>query len=146
MERKKGKKCKESGRERSSSSSSSVRTSQMAHAFKLSCGQGRCCLEVMEVTPSIPLSSPLFPLLLTSCFILMTPCCGGGWGTLAIGRFGLTNHCLKTKEGKKLSCTLVRRRQWHPTPVLLPRKSHGWGSLVSCRLWGRTESDTTEAT
>ena len=84
-------------------------------------------------------------------------------------------------------------RQWHPTPVLLPRKSHGrrslvgcspwrrwswtrlsnftftfhfhalekamathssvlaWripgtGSLVGCRLWGRTESDTTKAT
>ena len=36
------------------------------------------------------------------------------------------------------------RRQWHPTPVLLPGKSHGWRSLVGCRLWGRTESDTTE--
>ena len=40
----------------------------------------------------------------------------------------------------------VRRRQWHPTPVLLPEKSKGRGSLVGCRLWGRTESDTTEAT
>ena len=38
------------------------------------------------------------------------------------------------------------RRQWHPTPVLLPGKSHGRGSLVGCRLWGRTESDTTEVT
>ena len=38
------------------------------------------------------------------------------------------------------------RRQWHPTPVLLPGKSHGWRSLVGCRLWGRTESDTTDAT
>ena len=38
------------------------------------------------------------------------------------------------------------RRQWHPTPVLLPGKSHGRRSLVGCRLWGRTESDTTEAT
>ena len=37
-----------------------------------------------------------------------------------------------------------RRRQWHPTPVLLPGKSHGWRSLVGCRLWGRTESDRTE--
>ena len=35
--------------------------------------------------------------------------------------------------------------QWHPTPVLLPGKSQGWGSLVGCRLWGHTESDTTEA-
>ena len=84
-----------------------------------------------------------------------------------------------------------RRKRWHPTPVLLPGKSHGrrslvgcspqgrkesdmneqlhfhfhalekemathssvlawrmpgWGSLVGCRLWGRTELDTTEAT
>ena len=38
------------------------------------------------------------------------------------------------------------RRQWHLTPVLLPGKSHGWRSLVGCSLWGRTESDTTEAT
>ena len=29
------------------------------------------------------------------------------------------------------------RRQWHPTPVLLPGKSHGWRSLVGCSLWGR---------
>ena len=38
----------------------------------------------------------------------------------------------------------MRRRQWHPTPVLLPRKSHGWRSLVGCSPWGRWESDTTE--
>ena len=39
------------------------------------------------------------------------------------------------------------RRQWRPTPVLLPGKSHGRRSLlVGCRLWGRTESDTTEVT
>ena len=38
------------------------------------------------------------------------------------------------------------RRKWQPTPVFLPGESQGWGSLVSHRLWGRTESDTTEAT
>ena len=38
------------------------------------------------------------------------------------------------------------RRKWQPTPVLLPGESQGRGSLVGCRLWGRTESDTTEAT
>ena len=36
------------------------------------------------------------------------------------------------------------RRQWHPTPVLLPGKSHGWRSLVGCSPWGRWGSDTTE--
>ena len=38
------------------------------------------------------------------------------------------------------------RRKWQPTPVFLPGESQGWRSLVGCRLWGRTESDTTEAT
>ena len=37
------------------------------------------------------------------------------------------------------------RRKWQPTPVFLPGESQGWGSLVGCRLWGCTESDTTEA-
>ena len=37
-------------------------------------------------------------------------------------------------------------RQWQPTPVFLPGESQGRGSPVGCRLWGRTESDTTEAT
>ena len=32
---------------------------------------------------------------------------------------------------------LGRRRQWHPTPVLLPGKSHGQRSLVGCSPWGR---------
>ena len=36
------------------------------------------------------------------------------------------------------------RRKWQPTPVFLPGESRGQGSLVGCRLWGRTESDTTE--
>ena len=38
------------------------------------------------------------------------------------------------------------RRKWQPTPVFLPGESQGRWSLVGCRLWGRTESDTTEAT
>ena len=36
-------------------------------------------------------------------------------------------------------------RKWQPTPVFLPGESQGPGSLVGFRLWGRTESDTTEA-
>ena len=38
------------------------------------------------------------------------------------------------------------RGKWQPTPVFLPGESQGWGSLVGCCLWGRTESDTTEVT
>ena len=37
-----------------------------------------------------------------------------------------------------------RRRRWHPTPVFLPGKSHGWRSLVGCSSWGLEKSDTTE--
>ena len=38
------------------------------------------------------------------------------------------------------------RRKWQPAPVFLPGESQGQRSLLGCRLWGRTESDTTEAT
>ena len=38
------------------------------------------------------------------------------------------------------------RRKWQPTPVFLPGESQGRGRLVGCRLWGCTESDTTEVT
>ena len=40
------------------------------------------------------------------------------------------------------------RRKWQPTSVFLPGESQGWGSLVGCRLWGRTDvyGDMTEAT
>ena len=38
------------------------------------------------------------------------------------------------------------KRKWQPTPVFLPGESQGKGTLVGCRLWGCTESDTTEVT
>ena len=38
----------------------------------------------------------------------------------------------------------IQPRTWQPTPVFLPRKSHGWKSLVGYSPWGRKESDTTE--
>ena len=47
---------------------------------------------------------------------------------------------LKYKYNRRLSW----RRQWHPTPVLLPGKSHRWRSLVGCSPWGRKELDMTE--
>ena len=42
------------------------------------------------------------------------------------------------------SSVYMRRRQWQPTPVLLPGKSRGQRSLVGCNPWGREESDMTE--
>ena len=45
-----------------------------------------------------------------------------------------------------LSAFMHWRRKWQPTPVFLPGESQGRGSLVGCRLGGRTGSDMTEAT
>ena len=54
--------------------------------------------------------------------------------------------CLWLVSGEFFYRFLTRlwRRQWQPTPVLLPGKSHGWRSLVRCSPWGHEESDTTE--
>ena len=59
-------------------------------------------------------------------------------GLLRVGQDSATSLSLFT--------FLHWRRKWQPTPVFLPGESRGRGSLVGCRLWGRTESDTTEAT
>ena len=42
--------------------------------------------------------------------------------------------------GLQFASLTSQRKQWHPTPVLLPGKSHGWRSLVSCSPWGWEES------
>ena len=39
---------------------------------------------------------------------------------------------------------MQRRKHWQAIPVLLPRKSHGWRSLVGCSPWGHYKSDGTE--
>ena len=51
---------------------------------------------------------------------------------------------ISTRHIIDVQYVMVGRRQWQPTPVLLPGKSHGWGSQVGCSPWGREESDTTE--
>ena len=43
----------------------------------------------------------------------------------------------KQSETQKVRGLQMRKRQWHPTPVLLPGKSHGRRSLVGCSQWGR---------
>ena len=59
-------------------------------------------------------------------------------GSLSIGHDRATSLSLFT--------FMYWRRKWQPTLVFLPGESQGQGSLVGCRLWGGTESDTTEAT
>ena len=58
------------------------------------------------------------------------------WGHKRVG------HHLATKQHlyhlyKYTDLYVCVRRQWHPTPVLLPGKSHGWRSLAGCSPWGR---------
>ena len=58
---------------------------------------------------------------------------------------------LRVRHDRETSLSLFTfmhwRRKWQPTPVFLPGESQGRRSLVGCHsLWGRTESDTTEAT
>ena len=57
--------------------------------------------------------------------------------------FSYIKPVTKSTHLNKASNT-ARRRQWHPTPVLLPGKSHGQRSLVGCSPWGGQESDMTE--
>ena len=73
------------------------------------------------------------------------------WGWPRKNRFLLWRCCRIWMQPEIISLLLFtthhlpwRRRQWHPAPVLLPGKSHGWRSLVGCSPWGLYESDRTE--
>ena len=57
---------------------------------------------------------------------------------------GDANGSLDINSFITLISFIYQRRQWHPTPVLLPGKFHGWRSLVGCSPWGHEESDVTE--
>ena len=57
-----------------------------------------------------------------------------------------TTELLRFQFSLSLFTFMHWRRKWQPTPVVLPGESQGRGSLVGCRLWGCTESDTTEVT
>ena len=62
---------------------------------------------------------------------------------------GTEARCLHPKSRIRAACRdriMHLIRKWQPTPVFLPGESQRRGSLVGCCLWGRTESDTTEAT
>ena len=55
-----------------------------------------------------------------------------------------SGHSIQMQKNTPSSAHGIWRRQWHPTPVLLPGKSHGWRSLVGYSPWGHEELDTTE--
>ena len=69
------------------------------------------------------------------CSCLGNPRDGGAWRAAA---YAVTQRQKRVKEVS----WRTGRRQWHPTPVLLPGKPHGRRSLVGCSPWGRQELDT----
>ena len=70
------------------------------------------------------------------CSCLENPRDGGAWWAAT---YGVAQSRTRLKR-------FSSRRKWQLTPVFSPGESQGRGSLVGCRLWGRTESDTTEVT
>ena len=56
----------------------------------------------------------------------------------------IVNQLYSNLKRKRWICLDPRRRQWQPTPALLPGEPHEWRSLVGCSPWGHKESDTTE--
>ena len=74
---------------------------------------------------------------------LENPMDGGAWWAAV---HGVTKSRTDWATSLSLFTFMHWRRKWQPTPVFLPGESQGRGSLVGCRLWVCTESDTTEAT
>ena len=68
---------------------------------------------------------------------------GGAWWAAV---HGVAKSRTRLSDFTFTSTFMRWRRKWQPTPVFLPLESQGQRSLMGCRLWGRTESDTTEAT
>ena len=74
---------------------------------------------------------------------LENPTDGGAWRAAVHGVARSRHDCATSLS---LFTFMHWRGKWQPTSVFLPGESQGWGSLVGCHLWGRTESNTTEVT
>ena len=77
------------------------------------------------------------------CSCLENPRDGGAWWAAV---YGVTKSRARLSDFTFTFHFPALEKEMAPTPVFLPGESQGWGSLVGCRLWGHTESDTTEAT
>ena len=97
-----------------------VRETEMGKQLQFKVAQMRALAGGQGLGEGALLCSPTFPALAEAG----RDTCGEGRET------GRSTIC-------HLAVVVGPRRQWHPTPVLLPGKSHGWRSLVGCSPWGR---------
>ena len=104
------------------------------------------CYRILNIVPSAIWRTLLYICLGSGTplqyFCLENPMDGGAWyaavhGVTRVGHGWVTSLSLFT--------FMHWRRKWQPTPVFLPGESQGRGSLVGCRLWGRTELDMAKA-
>ena len=81
------------------------------------------------------------------CSFLENPRDGGAWWAAISGGAQSRTRLKRLRSSSSIyfieAQRHFQRRRWHPTPVLLPGKSHGWRSLEGCSPWGPEESDTT---
>ena len=137
----------------------SVRRSKMAHISGHRMGEGskKSPQNLLEKVPGACQRYKRFSLRSLSQNFISGPCCLQGklgcaviiWITWCPAKNAITVEEEEAMNWGILSnCRTVLmhwRRKGHPTPVFLPGESQGQGSLVGYRLWGRTESDMTEA-
>ena len=93
--------------------------------------------------------SSLFKISIVQQFIVIFWCIPGRrWAQspftlpscLQSSRCAFFRHIVLYKWKIGFSTLYCQRRQWHPTPVLLPGKSHGWRSLVGCSPWAKSRA------
>ena len=78
----------------------------------------------------------------TKSWTLLGPC--GAWWAAIYGVAQSRTWLKRLSSSSRTMLTYYRRKQWHPTPVLLPGKCYGQRSLVGCSPWGRKELDMTK--
>ena len=88
-----------------------------------------------SVTSSLPIWMPLIFLLAE--LPLLEPPIQCQIETTRVDILTLLQMLRESVQSFTIGIMLARRRQWHPTPVLLLGKSHGWRSLLGCNPWSR---------
>jgi len=112
-----------------------------AHQASLSITNSRSLLKLMSIESVMPSNH-----LILCCSLLLSPSIFpsirvfSNESALCIRwpkYWSFSFNISPSNEHSEGSMGVHQRRQWHPTPVLLPRKSHGWRSLVGYSPWGR---------